>query len=168
MLQALMQHFGAIATRARVRVSTFPPFCPPCSCRPYPCMHVYVCACILMYMRSWRRRRPPASPGVACGKGSAGRIGIPVCRNPILPSDNTWACRGAPPAPWTDVYEYIVCQSADYNLNECVRVCTCMCICTHIIARRYSGSSRTARRVQSGQRGVGRVDVGSISGQFAP
>ena len=25
---------------------------------------------------------------------------IPACRNPILPADNTWACRGAPPAPW--------------------------------------------------------------------
>jgi hypothetical protein len=45
--------------------------------------------------REWRRRRPTASPGVACGQGSAGRQPIPAGRNgcpflqggmPILPA----------------------------------------------------------------------------------
>ena len=38
---------------------------------------------------TWRRRRPPASPGVACGQGSAGRNGfLPAGRNgcPFLPA----------------------------------------------------------------------------------
>jgi len=38
--------------------------------------------------REWRRRRPTASPGVACGQGSAGRQPIPAGRNgcPFLPA----------------------------------------------------------------------------------
>ena len=98
-----------------------------------------------MYMnisRPWRRRRPPASPGVACGQGSAG--GHPFLPQECIPDRNAflpghlphtvdrngrpaqstgmasankfegkifaWACRGAPPAPWTDIYRYIKYQ----------------------------------------------------------
>ena len=44
-----------------------------------------------MEMQEWAGRNGPAIPANGRGRNGAGP----------LPTANTWACRGAPPAPWT-------------------------------------------------------------------
>ena len=68
----------------------FCPFLRPCAqkhTRTTPCTQLStretrINSTICLFC-SWRRRRPSASPGVACGKGSAGRIGHPFLSTAI-------------------------------------------------------------------------------------